>query len=101
MKQHFLFLFFVLSWHIVPAQIKFTSVKTSLGTITDISHAGDGSNRVFITSKGGTVLILGNAFNTLGTFLNLTGTWLQTAKKFHLDLPFTPTGKQWPLLRQL
>ena len=90
MKQTLLLIFFVLSWHIVPAQIKFTSVKTSLGTITDISHAGDGSNRVFITNKGGTILILDNAFNTIGTFLNLTGTLATDSEKGLLGLAFHP-----------
>lgn len=90
MKRYLLHISFYVSWLVLPAQIKYTSVKTLSGTITDISHAGDGSNRVFIASKAGTITILDHAFNTLGNLLNLSGQLATDSEKGLLGLAFHP-----------
>ncbi|HNT19678.1 MAG TPA: PQQ-dependent sugar dehydrogenase [Saprospiraceae bacterium] len=90
MKRYFLYFFFSFSWYVLPAQIRFTQVKTLSGTLTDIGHAGDGSNRVFITHKTGTITILDQAFNTLGTLLDLSGQLATDSEKGLLGLAFHP-----------
>ena len=40
------------------AQITYTQKKSGLGTITDITHAGDGSQRIFVANKNGVVSLL-------------------------------------------
>lgn len=72
------------------AQIKFTSRKTGLGVVTDVTHAGDGSQRIFVANKAGTVTILDANFNTLGTLLNISSLIATDSEKGLLGLAFHP-----------
>ena len=72
------------------SQITYTQKKSGLGTITDITHAGDGSQRIFVANKSGTITILDNNYNTLGTLLNLTGLLNLTSEMGLLGLAFHP-----------
>ncbi len=72
------------------AQITYTQKKSGLGTITDITHAGDGSQRIFVANKNGTITILDNNYNTLGTLLNLTGLLNLNSEMGLLGLAFHP-----------
>ncbi len=74
------------------AQLKFTSKKTGLGTITDITHANDGSGRIFVANKAGIIYILDSAYNTVGTLLDISiGIFISTSgEKGLLGLAFHP-----------
>lgn len=72
------------------AQITYTQKKSGLGTITDITHAGDGSHRIFVANKNGVITILDNNYNTLGTLLNLTGLLNLNSEMGLLGLTFHP-----------
>ncbi len=48
-------------------------ISTGLTNPIDIANAGDGSNRVFIVQRGGTIRVYDQAFNYIGDFLTVTG----------------------------
>lgn len=74
----------------LSGQITYTQKKSGLGTITDITHAGDGSQRIFVANKTGIITILDNNYNTMGTLLNLTGLLNLTSEMGLLGLAFHP-----------
>jgi len=92
MKTYLILLFTLITLFESFAQIKFTSKKTGLGVVTDITHAGDGSQRVFVASKSGTITILdaGNNYATLGTLLNISDSISTESEKGLLGLAFHP-----------
>jgi glucose/arabinose dehydrogenase len=48
-------------------------ISTGLSNPIDIVHAGDGSNRIFIVQRGGTIRVYSAALAYLGDFLTVTG----------------------------
>ncbi len=78
---------------ILNAQLKFTNKKAGLGVVTDITHAGDSSGRIFVANQAGRVTILDSAFNTLGTLLNLDTMVAASGEKGLLGLAFHPNFK--------
>lgn len=90
-------LFYFLTIGVLPnvfvAQIKYTQVKTGLGTVTDITHANDGSNRIFVANKTGTIHILDASYNTIGTLLNISTLINTTSEMGLLGLAFHPNFK--------
>jgi glucose/arabinose dehydrogenase len=75
MKKAFSILCFLLSSGSIFAQptVSLNSVITGLSQPIQIVHAGDGSNRMFIPQKGGTIKVFDKNLSTLGTFLTVTG----------------------------
>ncbi|MEP7266765.1 MAG: PQQ-dependent sugar dehydrogenase [Saprospiraceae bacterium] len=73
------------------SQIKYTNKKSGLGIITDISNAGDGSNRIFVTNKGGIITILDQDYNTLGTLFDISSSINTTSEMGLLGLAFHPS----------
>src|SRR5687768_14097683 len=70
-------LFFLsLTTKVVIAQptLSFTPViTTGLNAPTQMVNAGDGTNRIFIVQKGGTILVFDASYTLLSTFLTVTG----------------------------
>ena len=57
----------------VSAQVAFESFATGLSLPLAIENAGDGSKRLFIVEKSGTIIVLDSTGSSLGTFLNISG----------------------------
>ncbi len=72
--------------HIVLTQV------TSAASTVDITGAKDGSNRLFLVNKGGTIRIFDLATNTLlpGNFLNISSSVLNNGEQGLLGLVFHP-----------
>lgn len=84
-------LFFCLSLGVSYAQptIEFDPVITGLSSPMQLVHAGDGSNRIFIVQKGGTILVYDDNYVNRGTFLTVTGL-LTGGEQGLLSLAFHP-----------
>jgi len=69
-------LFFCLSFSanfsIAQPTVKFDPVITGLSSPMQIVHAGDGTDRLFIVQKGGSILVYDDQYNSKGTFLTIT-----------------------------
>ncbi|MEP7163627.1 MAG: PQQ-dependent sugar dehydrogenase [Ferruginibacter sp.] len=48
-------------------------IATGLSSPMQLVHAGDGSKRIFIVQKDGTILVFNKAYGLIGTFLTVTG----------------------------
>lgn len=48
-------------------------INTGLSSPMQLVHAGDGTGRIFIVQKGGTVLVYTRAYALIGTYLTVTG----------------------------
>jgi glucose/arabinose dehydrogenase len=74
MRYAFIIVFCVLS-KITMAQptVALTEVKSGLTIPLQVTHAGDGTNRIFVLQKGGSILTFDKNFNFLDTFLVVTG----------------------------
>ncbi len=72
--------------------ITFTSLPiTGLSSPLDIVSANDGSNRIFIVQRGGTVRAYDNNFTLLnGSFLTLTGNFTTGGERGLLSIAFHP-----------
>ena len=68
----FIFLFFFNQSSAQPT-LSYTPVITGLSSPMQLVHAGDGSNRIFIVQKGGTILVYDKTYASIGTFLTVTG----------------------------
>ncbi len=78
MKQFsfFVFLFVIITTAKVQAQaptISYESVITGLSQPMQIVHAGDGTGRIFIVQKGGTVRVHNKDYSFRRNFLTVTG----------------------------
>lgn len=73
-------------------QLKFTQVST-LGSITDITNAGDDSHRLFMVEQGGRILILKNGDTLTEPFLDISTRVLSGGERGLLSLAFSPDYK--------
>jgi len=89
--KYLLIIFAIFAQFEFVAQIIYSSKKTGLGTVTDITHAGDGSQRIFVANKTGSVTILDHEYNTLGTLLNISDSIATDSEKGLLGLAFHPS----------
>ncbi|MBE9466296.1 PQQ-dependent sugar dehydrogenase [Dyadobacter subterraneus] len=70
--------------------IYFKSVISSgLNSPIQLVNAGDGTNRIFIVEKGGTIKVFNSAFTSLGTFLTVDGV-LNSGEQGLLSMAFHP-----------
>lgn len=53
--------------------LSLTSVISGLSAPVQVTHAGDGSNRLFVVEKAGNIKVYSPGFASLGTFLTVTG----------------------------
>jgi glucose/arabinose dehydrogenase len=53
--------------------ISFTEILSGLSQPMQVVHAGDGSQRIFIPQKTGGIRVFDKNYNSLGTFLTLSG----------------------------
>ena len=74
-------------------QVKYTNMASGLGLITDITHAGDGSQRIFVSNKSGTITVLDSNFSNPGIFLNIASLISTSSEKGLLGLAFHPDFK--------
>ncbi|MEP7323139.1 MAG: PQQ-dependent sugar dehydrogenase [Saprospiraceae bacterium] len=76
----------------VQGQIKYTNFKSGLGTVTDISNAADGTNRIFVANKNGVITIVSGTapYTTLGTLLDISSIISTNSEEGLLGLAFDP-----------
>ncbi len=67
-------------------------ISTGLNLPMQLVHAGDGTNRIFIVQKGGTILVYDKAYALQGTFLTVTGI-STSGERGLLSLAFHPAYK--------
>jgi glucose/arabinose dehydrogenase len=66
-------------------------ISTGLSSPVDIVNAGDGTNRIFVVQRGGTIRVYnGTSFAFLGTFLTLSGNFTSGSERGLLSLAFHP-----------
>ena len=83
------FLFIVNNAAAQPTLAYTPVISTGLSSPMQLVHAGDGSNRIFIVQKGGSILVYDKAYTLLGTFLTITG--IQSAgERGLLSMAFHP-----------
>jgi len=70
--------------------LSLTPVIAGLSSPMELVHAGDGSNRIFIVQKGGSILVYNKAFAFLDTFLNITTGLTSDGERGLLSLAFHP-----------
>jgi glucose/arabinose dehydrogenase len=71
--------------------ISYNSLGLSgISSPVDIVNAGDGSNRIFIVERGGTVKVYSATFTLLGTFLTMSGNFTTGGERGLLSMAFHP-----------
>ncbi len=76
--------FFTLTPIFLQAQapvISFQTLQSGLSSTVDIAHAGDGSNRLFLVEKAGTIRIWKNGALVTQPFINLSSVVLNNASE--------------------
>ena len=73
-----------------PAAITLTSVASGLVNPVSITHAGDGSGRLFVVEQKGVVQILRNGAISASPFLNITSVVTSGGEQGLLGLAFPP-----------
>lgn len=70
-----------------------TGIPSGLTDPVDVVNAGDGTNRIFIVERGGAIKAFDAVFNSLGTFLTVTGLapWANRACSAWLSIPTMKT----------
>lgn len=83
---------FLLATISVNAQpvLALTPVITGLTQPMQLVHPGDGSNRIFIVQKGGTILVYNKAYSSLGTFLTISTGITASGEQGLLSMAFHP-----------
>lgn len=88
------FVFCLLFSLIVSAQqplLIFNNVgATGLNSPLDMKNAGDGTNRLFVVERGGTIKVYSSNFTLLGTFLTLSGNFTTGGERGLLSIAFHP-----------
>lgn len=59
--------------HAQPALSLDPVITTGLSSPLDVVNAGDGTNRLFVVERGGTIKVFDASYNPLGNFLTVTG----------------------------
>jgi glucose/arabinose dehydrogenase len=72
-KLFYLFLLLGSNLYSQSPTVEFTPVITNLVEPMQITHAGDGKNRMFIVLKEGIVKVYSSTYTYLGNFLDITG----------------------------
>ena len=91
----FVLLFISIAGSRVQAQAPFISYDTvirGLAAPMQIVNAGDGSNRIFIVQKPGTVRVFNKDYTVIGTFLTMTGI-TTSGERGLLSMAFHPDYK--------
>src|ERR1700730_12485804 len=70
--------------------IEFQSAINSLVSVTDIVNAGDGSNRLFVVSREGTIKVYDQSLTFLGDFLNVSEVNSYGGERGLLSMAFHP-----------
>lgn len=66
-------------------------INTGLSSPVDVVNAADGTNRIFVVQRGGTIRVYnGTSFAFLGTFLTLSGNFTTGGERGLLSLAFHP-----------
>jgi glucose/arabinose dehydrogenase len=63
---------------------------TGISSPVDIVNAGDGTNRIFIVERAGTIKVYSSAFTLLGTFLTMSGNFTTGGERGLLSIAFHP-----------
>lgn len=65
-------------------------ISTGLTNPLQVVNAGDGSNRLFIVQKGGTILVYDQNYTSLGTFLTVSNVSSTNSEEGLLSMAFHP-----------
>jgi glucose/arabinose dehydrogenase len=71
-------------------QVQLRLVTAGLSSPVYVTHAGDGSGRLFVVQRGGLVRVVKDGALQAGSFLNLTGKVLSGGERGLLGLAFHP-----------
>ena len=71
-------------------QLSFAPFASGFSQPLDVTHAGDGSGRLFVVEKTGRIRVLDAAGAPLGVFLDLTGLVSTSGERGLLGLAFAP-----------
>lgn len=74
-----------------PVLIFNPAITTGLTSPTDIVNAGDGTNRLFVVEKVGTIKVYDASFNLLDTFLTVTNVNSSGSEQGLLSMAFHPS----------
>lgn len=67
-----------------------TVIPTGLSSPLQVTNAGDGSNRLFIVQKAGTILVYDQNYASLGTFLTVSNVASSNSEEGLLSMAFHP-----------
>jgi glucose/arabinose dehydrogenase len=70
--------------------ISYTSVISGLTNPLQVTNAGDGSNRLFVVEKNGTIKVYANDYSSLGTFLTVSDVSSAANEEGLLSIAFHP-----------
>ena len=95
------FLSFALIWSLLslplhpsaqthPATLSFDEVYSGFSSPIAITHAGDGSNRLFVVERAGRIKIIENDITLAGNFLDISTNVLTSFERGLLGLAFHP-----------
>jgi len=73
-----------------PPDLVFTPVITGLNASLDVVNAGDGTNRLFIVQRGGTVRIISGGVLLAGNFLDIPDSLTAGSESGLLSMAFHP-----------
>ncbi len=65
-------------------------ITTGLSSPMQLVHAGDGSNRIFIVQKGGTIKLYNKSYGLLSTFLTISSNLTTSGEQGLLSMAFHP-----------
>lgn len=74
----------------VASQVRLTPVASGLSGITDVTHAGDGDQRLFIVQQGGQIRILKDGALLAAPFLDISARIAPGGERGLLGLAFHP-----------
>ncbi len=77
----------------IPLNIKFESVVTGLDNPLYVTHAGDGSGRIFIVQNNGKILVYKNGQLNAAPFLDMSAVITSGGERGLLGLAFDPNYK--------
>ena len=93
MKKLFVLFLLTMAFSHFPSSqtiLEFQSYQTGFNSPVDIANAGDGSNRLFIVEKGGTIKIIKNGSVLPTPFLNISTFVSSSGERGLLGLAFHP-----------
>lgn len=85
-------IFFLLLSNVVLSQAIYMKKEISAGLSSpmQIAHAGDGTGRIFVAERGGTIKVFSSTYALLGTYLNMSSRINSSGEGGLLSIAFHP-----------